>query len=184
MEILDKEELVKNKSVPTIVFWSGSGKVSTTECVPGDLALLTAADRQQLSNFSSHGLELDGLIFATAEHAFHSLKCNFWGKKDKAIQFSIKGEYGQDEPRLLKKYTGKGAKGVQVSPEQLEEWDKESTNVLIRVVSAKFKQNSELMNLLRNKTKNARLVHLAKRRGKPSIYQRWLFLEKLRDEVN
>lgn len=187
MEYFTKQELEENLDVPTITFWSRSGDKSPLECLTGIPSFRESGSRvkrQRLSNFSEDIIHMDGESFPSAEHAFQSEKCKFFGFTERAREFQCKGRYGTLKPYELKKYTGRGKEGIKVDSELLLKWESSgSNNALIRVVTSKFTDNLELM-LLLWETGKARLIHVATRRGRPTVYQRWNFLEELRDQNN
>lgn len=183
---LTKAELLANaldeNGVDTVVFWSGSGDSSNLERlegVPGFRGKGTRLKRKQLSNFYEIPCIVNATTFPSSEHAFHALKASYFGREKLSKEFAVGGKYGKMKPSAIKKFTGK--KHIIATPEMLAKWqDVGSRDALMRAVRAKFIQQSDMLAVLKE-TKNARIVHMMTQRFKPSKFQRWEFLEKLRD---
>ena len=81
-----------------------------------------------LSNMYPCKVELNGLIFPSAEHAFQAAKC----------------VNREDVEKILRCKTGKEAKIVGRKVKLREDWERIKDEVMYRVVKAKFNQNKDL----------------------------------------
>jgi N-glycosidase YbiA len=86
------------------------------------------------SNFSSHSVKIEGVLYPTAEHAYHAAKF-----EDKKVRDEIKNADSPLEAfQLAKKY----------KPVRKENWDEIKVNNLYEIIKEKTKQHDEVRNAL------------------------------------
>ncbi len=130
------------------------------------------------------------LHFKTGEHLYHFLK--FWkvggeeGKKA-ARKFALESgsSISKGDAAAAKTAGGKSKKSLmRLSPEAMARWQNDGHYIKAQelVADAKFRSCHVAREVLL-KTGDAELVHLVTRRGKPSVEERWIWLERLRDRL-
>lgn len=185
MKQISIDEL-RDKTVSTFVFFYRSSKVppgkgNKENASHSFEALEKIPDfRQQLSNFyPCRIVDGDGREFPSAEHYFHAEKMAMIDVR-RAKLFETGKMYGKMLPSELRSLTGKARLNM---GDKLEEWEKRVPEVLKHVWELKFTQNEKLKTMLLA-TMDARLVHFAKRRGSPAVYEHWVELEVIREGLS
>eukprot|EP01116_Phalansterium_solitarium_P001622 TRINITY_DN11434_c0_g1_i1.p1 TRINITY_DN11434_c0_g1~~TRINITY_DN11434_c0_g1_i1.p1 ORF type:complete len:217 (-),score=21.09 TRINITY_DN11434_c0_g1_i1:119-769(-) len=135
--------------------------------------------------------------YKSAEHAYHSTRM--------LVAASTKGTTPSSKMKLLesaalfslhsgselsqttdggkiKKAGGKNGL-VRMTTEQLANWNRRGPRIIKMIWKSKFERNESCKRLLLA-TNKAHLYHLQTRRGKPSVLERWLLMEELRDEFS
>jgi hypothetical protein len=86
------------------------------------------------SNFSPHSVKIEGILYPTAEHAYHAAKFD-----DEKIKDEIKNAGSPLEAfQLAKKY----------KPVRKENWDEIKVNILYEIIKEKTKQYNEVRDAL------------------------------------
>lgn len=86
------------------------------------------------SNWSAHQIEYKGVLYATAEHAYHSQRFT-----DESIIHQIASA---KSPLLAKEFAYKN------KDKQIDEWDEIKINVMTKILQAKAAQHEEVKNAL------------------------------------
>lgn len=129
---------------------------------------------RQLSNFWDGEVVIQGRIYSTGEHAFHGTKylvasiySSFEEKRKQELldygkQFEQGGAWGSSTAAEAKKKGGK--KGLALTSEELEFWDKHSIHVQRQICAYKLRSDDAVRRALID-TGDKTLVHPAMRCG-------------------
>ncbi len=85
-------------------------------------------------NFSAHAIEIDGVIYPTAEHAFHALKFDNDELRQKIIDCA--------SPIAAYKL------GKELKPQRRSDWDEVKVEVLTNIIRHKAHQNPDVKEAL------------------------------------
>ena len=184
-----------------LVFYSGSADVAPGKGVhervtrPTDYAELTAIKdwRKKLSNFDSEvpfvwegapELEITfppGTQWRSIEHAFQAAKIGL-KDKEKAMRFTLNS--GTALGRGDGSDAQKQRKMVLLDHDDLEYWASINELVMASVARAKYLQHPDsVASRVLKATRNARLLHLMRQRGKPSQFIPFEHLAQIRREL-
>ena len=136
--------------------------------------------RRVLSNFHMENLAVNGVTYASAEHAFHAAKFHRCGAHNVARVFSVESgsKLSRADAKSAKKAGGKSGGLLAMSPEQRSMWEQHRAEEVLKIHRAKFGP-AGLPRRVLLATGEAQLWHILSRRGK----ERWDELEALRTEL-
>lgn len=117
----------------------------------------------------------EGTVWNSIEHAFQASKFKLYGKDKEALRFTLSNDIGKGDGAFAQKHQ------KLVVLKDLAQWNEISDNVMADIAKAKYAQNKEHTRIL-ELTHNAKLVHVVKSRGKPSVLKHFVHLEEIRKQ--
>ena len=120
--------------------------------------------RRVLSMFFACDFYLDGILFSSAEHAFHYSKLKCVGQHDKAEWFYKEGATCSALEAKVKGGKNKRCALYIMTPTERQLWDEQRSAKLLDILRAKFEQSPMAKQVLLA-TRNAKLRHFVGRGG-------------------